>query len=97
MRIFYIFTPTDGSKRITYTLNDEEIVAEVTDEKIKDIVINNKKKENDEQTEENQETTVLVQKELPKTGRNMSNNVYQIVGQIVAILMCVLYNKHVKK
>ena len=38
MRIFYIFTPTDGSKRITYTLNDEEEIMPITQDKINEML-----------------------------------------------------------
>ena len=38
MRIFYIFTPTDGSKRITYTLNDEEGIIPITQDQINEML-----------------------------------------------------------
>jgi len=38
MRIFYIFTPTDGSKRIIYTLNDEEEIMPITQDKINEML-----------------------------------------------------------
>ncbi|MBR3325461.1 MAG: hypothetical protein IKG14_05400 [Clostridia bacterium] len=38
MRIFYIFTPIDGSKRITYTLNDEEEIIPITQDKINEML-----------------------------------------------------------
>ena len=38
MRIFYIFTPIDGSKRITYTLNDEAEIMPITQDKINEML-----------------------------------------------------------
>ena len=38
MRIFYIFTPTDGSKRLLYTLSDGEKIMPITQEKINEML-----------------------------------------------------------
>ena len=38
MRIFYIFTPLDGSNRIMYTLNDEEKIMPITQDRINSIL-----------------------------------------------------------